>query len=314
MRWGRKRNNAGRRRGVIPRGVKTGLFQNQKGRCAYCGRAHRIDYLEIDHKHPVSRGGSDDVDNLQLLCTSCNMRKGIQSDEELRRRYKRVLPTDGSIPSPPIPQQVFTRETRCTRAPRAVRAIYHEHFTAARARRASGCGLVPATVVLLFLLLLICVAVIACEDPSSDWRTWDELQVTWELADNHPPYIVAHGDDRGPGGGSISVRCEPTLFLDGLSMELALAWHAPSGSPGTVSVAYAVDGAWRPRRMWDSALVGGLAFAPARQRDDIFASLDAGAQVFEFALRDHSAGGGAVEFSVGVAGYDAAVGPVREAC
>lgn len=104
----------------------------QKGRCSYCGRVHRIRYLEIDHKLPVSRGGGNEFGNLQLLCTRCNMRKGIQSDEEFRHRYRRLLPADGSISPDPIPQDDFTHETQRTRASREVRAIYHERFSAYR--------------------------------------------------------------------------------------------------------------------------------------------------------------------------------------
>lgn len=151
MRWGGNPGGSGGRRGVIPRSVKLGLFRAQRGRCAYCGRTRGAAYLEVDHKYPVSRGGTDEVGNLQLLCNPCNMRKGIQSDEEFRRRYQRLLPPDGSIPSPSIPQERFSEETQYTRAPREVRAIYHRRFAAARARKGGGCGLPAATAVLLLI-------------------------------------------------------------------------------------------------------------------------------------------------------------------
>ncbi len=56
-------------------------------RCAYCGyrgtfliRAN----LEVDHKIPLSRGGSDFEWNLQTICASCNEEKGDKTDAEYR--------------------------------------------------------------------------------------------------------------------------------------------------------------------------------------------------------------------------------------
>ena len=155
MRWGDKSDDSDTNRIVFPRSVKNQLFMAQKGRCSYCGRTHRIRYLEIDHKYPFSRGGGNEIGNLQLLCTPCNMRKGIQSDEEFRRRYRRLLPADGSIPHYPIPQDEFTDETQHTRASPEVRAIYHERFSAYRRSQGGGCGLLVATTVLVIIALIL---------------------------------------------------------------------------------------------------------------------------------------------------------------
>lgn len=43
------------------------------GRCQNCGSPDRI---EIDHIIPVSRGGTNHIDNLQPLCRPCNASKG----------------------------------------------------------------------------------------------------------------------------------------------------------------------------------------------------------------------------------------------
>lgn len=42
-------------------------------RCQGCGTS---DNLQIDHKIPLDYDGSNDLDNLQLLCGPCNSRKG----------------------------------------------------------------------------------------------------------------------------------------------------------------------------------------------------------------------------------------------
>lgn len=44
-------------------------------RCAAC---MSVDDLELDHIKPVSRGGSNRLDNLQLLCRDCNAQKGTE--------------------------------------------------------------------------------------------------------------------------------------------------------------------------------------------------------------------------------------------
>jgi len=49
------------------------------GKCAACASTVR---LEVDHKTPVSRGGSCETDNLQALCKPCNVRKGRKTMAE----------------------------------------------------------------------------------------------------------------------------------------------------------------------------------------------------------------------------------------
>jgi 5-methylcytosine-specific restriction endonuclease McrA len=50
------------------------ILRAQNNCCAYCG--HSLDDgKHLDHIHPLSRGGTDDQDNLQWLCPDCNQRK-----------------------------------------------------------------------------------------------------------------------------------------------------------------------------------------------------------------------------------------------
>lgn len=51
--------------------------------CAACGS---INDLQIDHIIPVSRGGSDDMSNLQILCGPCNRSKGAKLPDEWEGR------------------------------------------------------------------------------------------------------------------------------------------------------------------------------------------------------------------------------------
>ena len=55
---------------------KLTLFANC---CAYCGEAKP---LERDHKIPLSRGGSDNIENIIPACRSCNASKNAKTAEE----------------------------------------------------------------------------------------------------------------------------------------------------------------------------------------------------------------------------------------
>lgn len=59
----------------IPDRVKDRVWRRDRGMCVKCGSQER---LEFDHIIPVSKGGANTVRNLQLLCETCNRRKGAE--------------------------------------------------------------------------------------------------------------------------------------------------------------------------------------------------------------------------------------------
>jgi len=59
------------------------LLEKQEGKCAtpWCGKDIRHNYTE-DHKMPLSRGGSDFIENIALVCRPCNSAKHTKTWEE----------------------------------------------------------------------------------------------------------------------------------------------------------------------------------------------------------------------------------------
>ena len=64
------------------------LYGRQEGVCAGCRVMFPFRNLTVDHVVPQSKGGSNHLDNLQLLCAACNSMKGTRSQEEFIARLK----------------------------------------------------------------------------------------------------------------------------------------------------------------------------------------------------------------------------------
>ena len=58
--------------------------------CAGCKVMFPFRNFTIDHVVPQSRGGTDHLDNLQLLCGACNSLKGNRDQAYLIARLKEI--------------------------------------------------------------------------------------------------------------------------------------------------------------------------------------------------------------------------------
>jgi hypothetical protein len=63
---------AGPRRVPIPRETRLLVFERDRGCCVECGAS--VD-LQFDHIIPVTKGGGNRPDNVQILCGRCNREK-----------------------------------------------------------------------------------------------------------------------------------------------------------------------------------------------------------------------------------------------
>lgn len=59
------------------------LKKRSKMSCVYCLKTEPKIKLVKDHILPVSRGGSDDIENIQPLCRGCNAKKYNKLEEKL---------------------------------------------------------------------------------------------------------------------------------------------------------------------------------------------------------------------------------------
>jgi len=59
------------------------LYGRQEGLCAGCRVMFPFRNMTVDHVVPRARGGSDHLENLQLLCGACNAKKGTRPHEAL---------------------------------------------------------------------------------------------------------------------------------------------------------------------------------------------------------------------------------------
>lgn len=60
------------------RDYRQAIFHRDGYECAECGATEQ---LTVDHIIPISKGGTETLENLRTLCKSCNSKKGDRLDE-----------------------------------------------------------------------------------------------------------------------------------------------------------------------------------------------------------------------------------------
>lgn len=76
-----------RQSGRLSRGlwaaIRNRIFKRDDYTCGYCGA--RGGKLECDHKHPISKGGSNHESNLITACFRCNRAKHARTEDEWKK-------------------------------------------------------------------------------------------------------------------------------------------------------------------------------------------------------------------------------------
>ena len=67
---------------------KKELLEKFGASCYLCGKQRQAKTLQVEHMHPVSRGGSNNIENLALACKECNREKGTMTVEEYLAKKK----------------------------------------------------------------------------------------------------------------------------------------------------------------------------------------------------------------------------------
>jgi len=77
-------NPVSRKREELPAGIRFQVLSGQPY-CGLCGREPPEVKLHVDHIVPLSKGGTNNIANLQTLCSDCNLGKGNRDETDFRR-------------------------------------------------------------------------------------------------------------------------------------------------------------------------------------------------------------------------------------
>jgi hypothetical protein len=67
-----------RKRPRLPKFLRAKVIERDGLVCGICDGEVELADVHIDHIHPVSRGGTDDLDNLQVTHSACNIAKAAR--------------------------------------------------------------------------------------------------------------------------------------------------------------------------------------------------------------------------------------------
>jgi len=78
--------------------LRGNVWDKTEGKCWYCGiQTNPWRNFAIDHVVPITKGGSDDIDNLVPSCERCNKRKNNKGIDILRKMLAAEQPDNVSF-------------------------------------------------------------------------------------------------------------------------------------------------------------------------------------------------------------------------
>jgi 5-methylcytosine-specific restriction endonuclease McrA len=105
--------------------IRADLLSSAQHRCATCSAT---EHLEIDHIVPISKGGTGDVDNLQVLCRKCNRKKRVTLKWEAEQALRsNPLRRETDLRSPETETETETETEKATYTADAVEQREPEH-------------------------------------------------------------------------------------------------------------------------------------------------------------------------------------------
>ena len=67
------------------------IYRKTKGHCYLCGEFVDFDSYEIEHKVPLSKGGTNDLSNLFCSCHTCNLIKHDIYPEDFMEKISKIF-------------------------------------------------------------------------------------------------------------------------------------------------------------------------------------------------------------------------------
>ena len=90
MRETRPRIKGARRRKALSKEMRAQVYAMYGGHCAYCGKKIEIRKMQVDHIHPIHRGGVNETSNYRPACRQCNFYKSTLTIEDFREQLSTI--------------------------------------------------------------------------------------------------------------------------------------------------------------------------------------------------------------------------------
>jgi len=90
--------------------VREYLLNKWDRKCAYCGAQNLP--LQVEHIHPKSKGGSNQISNLALACEKCNLKKGTQDIKDFLKKKPELLKSILAQAKRPLKDAAAVNSTR----------------------------------------------------------------------------------------------------------------------------------------------------------------------------------------------------------